>query len=60
MIKRIGGHTLEEGPPFFWSCNVLVLYLERPHARVRVGMRFGGRFGYSDLKEAALMGGYVF
>jgi hypothetical protein len=37
-----------------------VLYLERPATQpctVRCGQ--GGRFGYSDLKEAALMEAYV-
>ena len=32
--------------------KVLVLYLERPRATVRVRTRLGGRFCYSDLEEA--------
>ena len=40
--------------------EVLVLYLERPATRVRSRMVLAGRFGYSDLKEAAHMEAYVF
>jgi hypothetical protein len=36
-----------------------VLYLERPRTTVRSGMLLAGCFGYSDLKEAAPMEGYV-
>jgi hypothetical protein len=40
--------------------EVLVLYLERPATQLcAVGWSWAGRFGYSDLKEAALMEGYV-
>ena len=43
-----------------WSRNVLVLYLERPATQQCAGAcSWAGRFGYSDLKEAALMEGYV-
>jgi hypothetical protein len=34
------------------SCKVLGLYLERPEAKVGRLTAFGGRFRYSDLKEA--------
>jgi len=33
-----------------------VLYLERPHAQFEFECALGGRFGYSDLKEAAPRG----
>ena len=33
------------------SCEVLVLYLERPGTQVRSWMVLAGRFGYSDLKS---------
>jgi len=33
-----------------------VLYLDRPFVRVKRGIVLVGRFGYSDLKEAALSG----
>jgi hypothetical protein len=40
--------------------KVLVLYLERPATQQCAGAcSWAGRFGYSDLKEAALMEGYV-
>jgi hypothetical protein len=39
--------------------EVLVLYLERRRTTVRSGMPLAGCFGYSDLKEAAPMEGYV-
>jgi hypothetical protein len=41
-------------------CNVLVLYLERPPDNsAQLHTRRAGRFGYSDLKEAAPIEGYV-
>ena len=40
--------------------EVLVLYLERPAQKREVALAHTGRFGYSDLKEAAPMEGYVF
>jgi hypothetical protein len=39
--------------------EVLVLYLERPTEQRAVGWTSAGRFGYSDLKEAAPMEGYA-
>jgi hypothetical protein len=36
-----------------------VLYLDRPFERVKRGIVLVGRFGYSDLKEAALSGAAV-
>jgi hypothetical protein len=36
-----------------------VLYLDRPFVRVERGIVLVGRFGYSDLKEAALSGAAV-
>jgi hypothetical protein len=40
--------------------QVLVLYLERPATQqCAVACSQAGRFGYSDLKEAALMEAYV-
>jgi hypothetical protein len=41
------------GPnPWDGSCDVLVLYLERPFSSVGLIEALRGRFGYSDLKEA--------
>ena len=41
--------------------QVLVLYLERPAAQLWAAARsWVGRFGYNDLKEAALTEAYVF
>ncbi len=40
--------------------EVLVLYLERPAQEREFALPHAGRFGYSDLKEAAPRGGYVF
>ena len=52
-----------EGATHFWKdryIHVLVLYLERPATQQCAGAcSWAGRFGYSDLKEAALMEGYV-
>ena len=43
-----------------YSPDVLVLYLERPAVqRCAIGCSLVGRFGYSDLKEAAHMEAYV-
>jgi hypothetical protein len=39
-----------------WSRYVLVLYLERPPDNSAQLYAFRGRFGYSDLKEAAHRG----
>jgi len=50
-MQAIRGHYYQE---------VLVLYLERPATQqCAVACSRAGRFGYSDLKEAALMEGYV-
>jgi hypothetical protein len=41
----------------YYSSNVLVLYLERPATQqCAIACSLAGRFGYSDLKEAALRG----
>jgi hypothetical protein len=37
-----------------------VLYLERPAQKREFALPHAGRFGYSDLKEAAHGEGYVF
>ena len=42
-----------------YSPKVLVLYLERPPRNRAQLESLQGRFGYSDLKEAALMEAYV-
>ncbi len=38
------------------SRQVLVLYADRPLLSTEIGAGLGGRFGYSDLKEAAFSG----
>jgi len=56
-FSREGFQSLQRGPMVL---QVLVLYLERPATQqCAVACSRAGRFGYSDLKEAALMEGYV-
>jgi hypothetical protein len=51
-VERLRGATISS----YRSCEVLVLYLDRPGWKSVCGAVLWGRFGYSDLKEVAVSG----